>query len=54
MEYYIKRYGLEVVEKDGKIESVHIDHKGEMLEMKLENNKWILKADKFVLMFPNI
>jgi hypothetical protein len=40
-EHYVKRYNLDVVEKDGEIQSIHFTHKGDKLEMKeITKNEW--------------
>ena len=40
-EHYIKRYNLEVVEKDGVIQKIYFNHNGKKLEMKeIAKDEW--------------
>jgi hypothetical protein len=54
MKYYEKRYDLEIVEKDGKIESIIYPHKDEKLKMVLEGKYWRASLGKFTVALPNI
>lgn len=54
MQYYQKRYNLEIIEEDGEIKDIYHIVNGNKIKMVKEENRWVCKDGNYVLCIPNI